>query len=158
MALTLVLLRERLFMLKKTAFTFTGIGIGVLVYGTALLLIYTGGHKGLWDEINPPYGTKKAYRQNILKEGRSISGKLYYASGPVVRVSQDLIEIKVRKFTNVKVGLDKNETKYYVMLPDATTPSNLREITTPLIREGDIVGLVYGNFQGKEVAYEIWIE
>src|SRR3989344_3558079 len=91
---TLVLLRERLFMLKKTAFTFVGIGTGILVYGMALLLIYTGGHKGLWDEINQPYGTKKVYKQNMLKNGRSINGKLYYASGPIVGVSQDLIEIK----------------------------------------------------------------
>ena len=144
--------------MEKTALTFTGIGIGILVYGTALLLIYSGGYRGLWDEINPPYGTKKVYEQNILKDGRSINGKLYYASGPVVRVSPDFIEIKVRKFTNIKVGLDERATKYYAMLPGAMPPYKLKETTTPLIYEGDIIGLVYGNFQGKETAYEIWIE
>lgn len=144
----LALLKEKLITSKKTIFTYIGIGVGVLVYGMTIFFIYSGGH--VWNEINPPLGIKKAYERGVLRDGRIVSEKLFYASGPVVKVSRNTIEIMVRKFTNIKVVLDEEMTRYFAMSPEEAAFSS--------IQKGDVVGLIYGNFQGKEVAYEIWTE
>lgn len=114
------------------------------------LFIYKEGYKEVWLYLNPPYGTSKPYGQNILKDKREVYGNLQYASGPVVRAQSSIVEIKIRRFNTVSVGLDSKITKYYSL--------QRGEVVKPDTQTNDVIGVVYGLFQGKLVAYEVWVE